>query len=68
MSFVTKWMKQHGFSNSLVTSRICFFKLVCSYKGQLQNPKCVVNVKVTSPLGKTDTCQNIKVLKEGKTF
>ncbi len=35
-------MKQHGFSNSLIISHICPFWLICSYKGQLQNPKCVV--------------------------
>jgi hypothetical protein len=42
MSLMIKWVKQHGFSNSLVINRICPFWLICSYKGESQNPKCVV--------------------------
>jgi hypothetical protein len=41
-SFATKWVKRHGFNNSLITNCICPFWLICSCKGQLQNPKCVV--------------------------
>jgi hypothetical protein len=42
MSIATKWVKQHGFNNSIVISCKCYFKLIHSYKGQSQNPKCVV--------------------------
>jgi hypothetical protein len=42
MSLMTKWVNQHGFNHSLVISHMCPFLLVCSYKGQSQNPKCVV--------------------------
>jgi hypothetical protein len=42
LGFATKWVKRHGFSNSLIISRICLFWLVCNYKGPSQNPKCVV--------------------------
>jgi hypothetical protein len=50
MSFVTKRVKQHGFSNSLVTSHICHFGLVCSCKGQLQTQNVLLWMKCLKPL------------------
>jgi hypothetical protein len=42
MALATKWVKWHGFSNSLIISRICLSWVVYSCEGKLQNSTCVV--------------------------
>ncbi len=47
MSFATKWVKWHGFNNSIVTSHSCPLH---SHKGKSQNWKCVLVNKVSTIL------------------